>query len=456
MNIKHKIALIFTGLTAIVLILMGVVIYLFALNYSTDEFFSRLNQRAVISAKANFEKDDVDAKVYKEIRFKYLHTLPEEKEYIYELPIQLSDIKKSSAIPKPFIKRAISQGSASFRDNNLYGTALKYVDDTNNYIIVITARDIHGFNKLFHLRRTIILTILVSLFLVYTLGYFYSLQILKPLNNIINEAKNIKVNNLHRRLEVKKSHKNDELGKLARTYNDMLSRLETSFAIQNRFVNHASHEFKNPLTAILGKIEITLAKNRTKQEYVDTLTSVQQESEKLKNITLNLLQLSRFSNGSNNMTMSPVRIDEVIFDVRSSYIDKIPSNGSINIHFKDIPENPDILRIQGNYYMLRVAISNIVENGIKFSDPVKIDITIAVENKYIVIIITDYGIGIHENDLKSVFETFHRGENARAFPGHGIGLPLTYNVINIHEGFLSVNSVVNQGTSFIIKLPLMA
>lgn len=454
MNIKHKIALTFTGLTAFVIILMGLDIYLFVLNYSTEKFFERLDERAMITAKAKFDKDLFDAEVYEKVRFKYLHTLPDEKEYIYRLPVKASDINEAAPFSSDFAQRAVDQGQAYFKKNNLYGTALRYTANMGTYIIVVTARDIHGVEKLFYLRRTIIITVLVMLLIVYTLGYFYSWQILKPIKGIINEVKNIKASNLDRRIQVKKSHHNDELGELAKTYNDMLSRLETSFAVQTRFVNHASHELKNPLTAILGKTEVASNKDRTKEEYIDALNAIGKEAGRLKNITLNLLQLSRISSGNHHYDMEPVRIDEVLFEIRNYYA-KIIDHGHIKIHFDNMPDDPVYFTVNGNRNLLHIALSNLIENGIKFSgDPLLIMINISVDKDFVIIKISDYGIGIPEDELTSVFETFHRGKNSKDSQGHGIGLSLTKNIADIHQGTITVHSKVNEGTVFTISLPV--
>ena len=108
----------------------------------------------------------------------------------------------------------------------------------------------------------------------------------------------------------------------------------------------------------------------------------------------------------------------------------------------------------GNKDLLMLAITNIMTNACKYSSNKPVIVSLASTNNEIVMIIKDQGIGIPESDLPFIFDPFFRASNTAAYDGYGIGLPLTQNIIKIHKGELSINSVLHNGVTVQIKLPI--
>jgi signal transduction histidine kinase len=225
----------------------------------------------------------------------------------------------------------------------------------------------------------------------------------------------------------------------------MLDRLENSFALQKNFINNASHELKNPLTAILGETEIALSKKRTPEEYATTLDKIQAEGERLNELIRNLLSLAQTDVDLSNLKKEEIRMDELIWEIKEHF-DKTNYKGRIEVHFPDLPESSDLITITGIPSLLKIAIINIIDNACKFSGHHKVDVTLETHTSSIQLHVRDSGIGIPEVEIKNLFQPFFRASNALAFKGTGIGLSLVKKIISMHNGTIGISSVPGKGT----------
>ena len=276
-------------------------------------------------------------------------------------------------------------------------------------------------------------------------------QALKPIAQIVKEVNKITATNLHRR--VNEGNGNDEIARLAITFNNMLTRLEDSFLMQKNFVSNASHELRTPLTSILSAIEVTLSKARTNEEYYELLNGLHDEAEKLNKLITSLMNLSQtIGEGEPYQQTEEVRIDELLYEISREAKAASPDTHII-MNYKNLPDNAGLLAVHGNRNLLHAAISNILDNACKFSNG-EVKCTLESKNGNIQISIKDNGIGIPAADLKNIFQTFYRSQNARSYPGSGIGLALAEKIISIHKGSINIASTENNGTEVIIVLPV--
>src|SRR5690606_11517696 len=203
---------------------------------------------------------------------------------------------------------------------------------------------------------------------------YYAKQVLNPIARIIRRVNRIRVTNLHLRLDP--GNGKDELSELAFTFNNMLDRLETSFEMQTNFINNASHELRNPLTAILGQTEVALSKDRQRDEYISSLQSIEREAARLDILVNSLLRLAQTDYRQKGLLLEPIRIDEMLLDVKTS-IDKLNPENRVILDFTCLPDNPDALTVEGNYSLLNVALNNVVDNACKFSENRDVQVKIA-------------------------------------------------------------------------------
>ncbi|HTH58028.1 MAG TPA: HAMP domain-containing sensor histidine kinase, partial [Cyclobacteriaceae bacterium] len=273
----------------------------------------------------------------------------------------------------------------------------------------------------------------------------------KPVQKIIHEVQKIGSENLHLRLYT--PEQNDLLRKLTVTFNDMLNRLETSFNTQNNFVSNASHELNTPLTSIIAEADLALSRERQPHEYKHSLQKIMEEAEKLSKKTKALLFLAQTGFDGKSQKFEKVRIDQLVLDVRET-IQKLNAEFKVSIDFNMLPENPEMLKVQGNQQLLHLALSNIIVNACKYSDSRLVYVSLGASDKEVFIVINDSGIGIPEKELQYIYDPYFRASNTTNYEGYGIGLPLSRNIVRLHKGSLHVNSILNHGTTVQINLPI--
>ncbi|HSK13012.1 MAG TPA: HAMP domain-containing protein, partial [Phnomibacter sp.] len=245
MRIQLKIALLFTVVTAITMILITVFIYYFASRNAFQDFQTRLKVRANIAARA-LKANPADSTVLATLDYDLLERLPAQKEYAIEIKDGVPlNIPEDIDVPASFFTNAIRQGSSSYQKNQQYYVAL-YENNSTQKMVVVSANNTYGQHYLDSLKRIKIIGLFIKICLVFSIGIYFSNRMLEPVRQITREAREISAFSLNRRLPEMKSK--DELAELTNTFNNMLDRLETAFESQNNFVSNASHELSTPLT----------------------------------------------------------------------------------------------------------------------------------------------------------------------------------------------------------------
>jgi signal transduction histidine kinase len=291
----------------------------------------------------------------------------------------------------------------------------------------------------------------ISIVLVFISGRIYAGRALMPILKVIEQVDTISITSLD--LRVKAGNGEDEIAKLAHTFNKMLERLEVAFKIQKNFIANASHEIRTPLTAITGQLDVALIKERTQMEYRTIILSVLEDIKNLNSISNRLLLLAQASSETAKVDFKLIRIDDIIWQVRSDLL-KIYKDQKINVSIDENLNDEKQLTIVGNDQLIKTAISNLMDNACKYNNDNRMQVNIGVENKFIIVQFTNSGKGIDPQDIDSIFEPFYRGRNATAIKGHGIGLSLAERIIKLHEGTLQVSSILNDKTNFTVRLPI--
>jgi signal transduction histidine kinase len=233
----------------------------------------------------------------------------------------------------------------------------------------------------------------------------------------------------------------------------MLSRLEKSFAMQKDFIANASHELRTPLTAINGHLEVLLLKDRTNEEYKNTIKSVLDDTRRIIDLANRLLLIARTSAEGPVSFTSNVRVDEVLWQSRDELM-RFNKNFRINITIEETLIDASQITVAGDESLLKIAFSNLIENGCKYSPGHTVNIALKNIGNSAQITFKDKGIGIPGDELLKVFEPFYRSQNAKSFPGTGIGLSIVKQIVENHNGSINLTSEADTGTEVTITLPL--
>jgi signal transduction histidine kinase len=452
MKTQVKIALWLSVSSLIIFVFFGASIYFFLEKYSFEDFYKRLKTRATIAAEYTFDADKVNAGSFKIIREEHLERLDQEKEYFIEIDKEtdFDKISKDLKITPSFFEEIKKNGVGFAKKDDLFFAGVVHESNNKNYIVIVSAKNYFATHHLGFIRNIILVSIVTFISLVIYLSFYFSKRIFEPIRNIADKVKVISSENIHLRIEEQKNE--NELSQLISTFNDLLERLETAFAIQNNFISNASHEFSTPLTAIMGEAEVVLMKERTVEEYKESLINILGQSERLNEITKTLLYLAETGYTNKVIETEIIRSDELVWEAKN-IVNKLNPNNNIQIDMSLLPENPIKLKIHGNKSLLMIAITNILTNACKYSNNQHVIISIASTDKYVVIIVKDQGIGIPASEMEFIYDPFFRASNTQKFEGYGIGLPLCRNILKLHKGYLRVQSTIAVGTTVEIKLP---
>jgi signal transduction histidine kinase len=453
MQIRRKLTYRFITIVAVILLFSSLAVYVSSANYRKDDFYNRLINKASNTAKLLIEVEEVDAKVLHRIEDNNPMSLPDEKIVIFNYKNQRifnTDNKGTLKINQGLIDDIRLEGEIRYKQDDHEVVGFMFTDTYDRFVVIAAGKDIYGLGKLKNLRNILFLVFVISIIAVSISGWIYAGKALHPINKLVERVNNISITSLNLRLD--EGDQQDEISQLAHTFNLMLERLEKAFNMQKNFIANASHELRTPLTAITGQLEVILMKERTEEEYRQTMTSVLDDMKSLNNTSNRLLLLAQASSETSKVDFSATRIDDLLWQAQQEIVKRNPQY-SIVIAFSDTMEDEAQLTVTGNDQLLKTAITNLMENGCKYSLNHKVEVNVSPGSSNLFISFIDKGIGINPVDLKQIFEPFHRGSNAVGYKGHGIGLSLVERIVQLHGGRIDVKSEVGHGTTFTLALP---
>jgi two-component system sensor histidine kinase MprB len=281
-------------------------------------------------------------------------------------------------------------------------------------------------------------------FLAAVAGWVASRQITAPLLALAKVTTHMAGGDLSARADVARD---DELGLLARSFNEMAGQVERTVDTLRRFVADAAHALHTPLTALRTNLELTVAHGSVDARG-ELIAGAQAQVERLEMLANGLLELSRLETVATQQAWTFMNLAGLVRETSELHASRAEQAG---IAFSlDLPTEPVI--IAGVAVQLRHAISNLMDNAIKFTpEGGEIRVGLRREDEWVRLWVQDTGIGIPIEDMPRLFDRFHRGTNASAYPGNGLGLAIVKAVVTAHDGQVTAQSV-EQGSRFTIQL----
>lgn len=275
---------------------------------------------------------------------------------------------------------------------------------------------------------------------------FLSNNITKPIQDVTNMAKRIASGRLNERLI---KNRNDEIGELSDAINFMTDEILRNDKLKNEFMASISHELRTPLTSIKGWASTIRTGDLTnKTEILDGLEIIETESDRLSSLVNELLDFSKFISGKITLNKDYIDIRAVVLLVKKE-MDPKASRSSIN--FSVILEE-DLPFLLADENRIKQLLINILDNAFKFTPQNGyVTLTVKVLSDELLISVEDSGSGISPEDLTHVTEKFYKGNNK--FSSSGLGLSICKEIVELHNGKLDINSVLNKGTSILVYLP---
>jgi signal transduction histidine kinase len=451
MRIKTKIILLFSGSVACIILCFACYISYFTWDSLKTKFFHRLEENVKIVGNHTIERDEYNSKLYYKVRRKYLRQLSEGNDYLLRIVKGSKTLRFKPDLPMPmsFYQEAITKGKAEYLHRDTAYFAMFFLDTLHkeDLLVISSGRDTYGHAEQRDLHRTLISGSIIVLLLIVLTAFYFAEHILTPIIRIINRIRGIDISNLDARLEYNNNSAKDEIASLVHTFNDMLDRLEIAVKSQQNFVGNASHSLRTPLTVIGGEAEIALSHLDQEHKAYFPVQNVASEAEKMRLIVKNLLLMARTGYQQKVQHISSVRMDELILEIKDSIYPLYP-DVKIYIDYTQLPEDSDLLNIRANKDLLHIAISNVVQNACKYGKANQVSLAVFFTSDHqLAISVKDEGIGIPEADQPHIFESFFRAANTTGIYGNGLGLPLTKNILSLHNASIEIHSKENIGTT---------
>jgi signal transduction histidine kinase len=279
-------------------------------------------------------------------------------------------------------------------------------------------------------------------------GWVTAGRALRPVERITGVARDIQAANLSRRIDL--SGPDDELKRLADTFDDMLDRLDVAFASQRRFVADASHELRNPLAIIQTNAELTLTDPEATPEITRRAGRTRRASERMLRLVEDMLALARLE--ARPVRRERVDLGRLLSELGDEFLAPARSRG-VDL----VWTAPQELRFVGDRSELKRALANLIDNAVRLA-PMGTSVRLAAgrDHAWAWLAVADHGPGIPATEQERIFDRFHRLDKARsrADGGSGLGLAITREIVEAHQGEVRLFSSPGQGSTFVVWLPL--
>jgi len=450
MKIKDRLALYFTLISAAILVIAMASIFFVFTSFAKTDFYNRLLDRAKVASQLYLEADEIPVDSLNRVRERYLKAIPGEIVRVYNDKNAPSFIKdKQQYWGADVINMVRRHKQAEFSEGDRQTVGIYYTDNQGNFVILVSAEDTHGQHRiedLIEIMAAMLVCVSAALFFV---GRWFAQKALRPMDDVVDQMQKVRASNLS--VRINEGNGTDEISKLAQNFNRLLEHLENAFELQQTFVINASHELRTPVTSIIGEVELALNKERTKDEYKQTLHSLLSDTERLNETISSLLELAQVDMSYTQAALSQVAMDDLVWEL-ADYWTKKAGKGKFVVNVAGLPDDHDKLQIPANKALLAIALNNIISNGYKFSENELVQCELDANDKRIRITVTDQGIGVPNEDTQKIFQSFYRAPNVKNYHGSGIGLYITAKIVNLFNGTIEAKPL-KKGTAFIIIFP---
>jgi len=452
MSFKLRFALRFTAVVALILLSCFSAIYFLYADFRKDEFTKRLHQ----------EGEDFYGSYQKQLR-----DSTSEKPFFNEIPKNIltgeqlvildSAQKIVFAYPANTALDSYEKIISDLKENreleqaigNMFYANVYYPLDNIN--VIISGIDLVGRQQLSKLLWILSFAFFLALLITGILSYWLSKSFTAPLLELGKQMGDITGVDLKKRIP--EDAQIAEINLIAGKFNAMLARLEKTFEFQRSFVHHASHELRTPLATMLSHTESALKNQLNEEEYRTVLASLQQDQERMIELTNSLLLISQFEQQGFDKAWPVCRVDEILYDMISISVKMFPDIG-ISLVFLNTPASDDDLNVRGNEALLKSMFSNLIRNGYLYSINKKVEIILEFIEHDILVHVETKGEHLSEEEREKIMIPFFRGQQARQkASGVGLGLTIVHRILTMHKGSLTYTPMPNQVNRFTVTLP---
>jgi two-component system, OmpR family, sensor histidine kinase ArlS len=443
MKLKHRLSIYSIIIFSIIILIISSFIYFSFYATMEKKEIKSLESKSLLAAIYYLEQDELSTVEHNHIKNQLQKTISRKNIAIYSKNDQKvnGEMTLDTNISNEFLQNIRKNQQYSIATDTFFYTGIFYKDNQGDFVVIAREPKDEFNDQMKSLLQILIIVSIIGLAFIYLFSNYLGYIAYEPINKIIEQIKSRNSNNFNEPLSLTNSYA--EVDDLVKTYNLFIDQIAQTFHIQKNFIDYVSHELRTPITAILGTLEVTNQKSRSIEEHQATLNKLHQYTNDLQET---LDQMMLLSGAKTNFELTSNRIDEIIWHVIENQI--IYHQANINVEL--LVKSDQLLWVKGNDKLLDLAIGNIIENAIKYSNNQQINIKFLEENNQLIINIIDKGIGILPDDIEQITHNFYRGKNTSDFQGKGIGLSMANIIFKLHHIDLKIEN--NRPTGTIVCL----
>lgn len=336
-------------------------------------------------------------------------------------------------------------------EESIYAAASITSAESGNDVlgVILVVGDVSDIYTLIdEMERVILMYTAIFSVLILMLVYLFSKFLLAPFSTILNSMGKMTDGHLDERISITR---NDEFGEIANSFNNMAIKLQHADENRDEFVSNVSHELKTPLSSMKVLSEsILLMDDVPKEVYLEFLQDINSEIDRMTHIVNDLLQLVKLDQKNLALNITKVNLHELVASIVKRLKALADKKG---LELELIIERE--ATIDADETKITLAISNLIENGIKYTEKGFVKVTVASDNQNAFVIVEDTGSGIPEEEQDKIFTRFYRVDKMRdrETGGTGLGLSITHSTVLLHNGSIRVKSTEDVGSVFTVRFP---
>ena len=316
---------------------------------------------------------------------------------------------------------------------------------------VLVFASIDEIHQLMHeIRRWILTSVIVSIFLAIGYSWFVAKKFSSPLIKMEKATREIAKGNLNIKVRIKSK---DEIGSLAKAIDDLSVELNNYRVNRSELLANISHELRTPISYLKGYSQLLRNHQYHNKEELESYSYIiEKESDRLAKLIQDLFELSKMEEGRTRLYLQSVDIEDLLEDlIRKVNVKAIEKNNVLKVEIEE--ELPSII---SDGTRIEQILLNLLENAISYTEKGTITVQATRRKENLFLTIKDTGMGIPEEDIPFIFDRFHRVEKSRSrqMGGTGLGLAIVYEMVKLLKGNITVESEGGVGTEFRLELPL--
>ncbi|MDR0437676.1 MAG: HAMP domain-containing histidine kinase [Bacteroidales bacterium] len=448
MKIQTRLSLFTSVIFGIIFLVASAFIYGLFRSNAEQAIYRGLEKTAYLTAFFYLEEDELSSDEFAEVRRQF-HESVNMNYQVYDMENNIWRGVETSKVSDLILEKIREKQALSFQSDDFFCHGIFYRDNQGDFVVVTKEnRDVLS-EQLSALLWILVLAFVFGILAVIFSSKWIAKMAYRPFSKVIRQVKNISTQNLN--VQIKSSQTEDELQALINTFNELLLKISETVVVQKNFVKYVSHEFKTPLAALLGNLEVFLIKDRNPEEYKILAEKLVQHVHQLENILDTLMVISDLRNDTG--TATSVRLDELVWEIIDQLKNDYP-NSKVLVNVNLSPAEAHLLNIHKDRTQLLMALFNLIENAVKYSRDYSVEIELFKKDSTLCLAIRDNGIGIPPEQIQHVSKPFYRADNTNKIQGSGIGLSIALRILEKNDIHYEILSKEQEGVTVLLKFDL--